>query len=177
MAHSAGGTTAGVAQHLHTRASRETFNPTSCKLQNTQSPPETQKSQRIVQLWPWEHRGCCSYLQPDAAGHREAVGVDVVALDVLDQHLVDTCGMAGGQTVQLGLQAQKHSPAPGLCHKPGAALPVPAEMQQKLHPQWNRNRWLWKEPLQRVQCSSGCSREQPALYYSPGHAAQTQQIY
>lgn len=37
-----------------------------------------------------------SYLQPDAAGHRDAVCVYVMALDVVNEHLVDPRGVAGG---------------------------------------------------------------------------------
>lgn len=40
--------------------------------------------------------GYGSYLQPDAAGHGDAVRIYVMALDVLDEHLVDPRGVAGG---------------------------------------------------------------------------------
>lgn len=48
--------------------------------------------------------GKCFHLQADTAGNGKAVLVLIVELKVMDKHLVDPHGMAGRQTVQLGLK-------------------------------------------------------------------------
>lgn len=49
------------------------------------------------------------YLQPDAAGNGQGVAVLVVELDVANECLIHSSGMAGGQGVEFGLQRKSAS--------------------------------------------------------------------
>lgn len=48
--------------------------------------------------------GGVSHLQSDAAGNWKGILIIIVELNVKDQHLIDTNGVAGWQAVQLGLE-------------------------------------------------------------------------
>lgn len=81
-----------------------------------------------------DHLAGPSYLQPDAAGNRQGITVLVVKLDVADEHLVHTHGMAGRQGIQLGLQKECAGHCKGRrpqCSQ-GAGNLVPRRNQHKL---------------------------------------------
>lgn len=57
----------------------------------------------------WSPTGRVSHLQPDAASNGQGVAVLVMELDVANECLIHSRGMAGGQGIQLGLQRKSAS--------------------------------------------------------------------